>query len=334
MNLGVPTKTGTDGRPLFYTAAGLSGACWSATGTSITTGTCSTFRAKSQSNAAFNNVLVATKTDKGGSNVATVTLSRPMLNGWNWSLAYTYTQAKEVSPLTSSTSSSNYSARSSFNPNEEVNANSSYLVKDRISALVNFQKRLFGSYKTTFGVFYEGRAGKPYSWTINNDLNGDGLAGNDLMYIPSAPGSGQVVFLGDTAANHPAEDKFWGIVNANSILKKSAGGVTGRNTDFAPWTNSVDLRIAQELPGLFGNNKASFSFDIFNFGNLLNKKWGHINEVGFQTAGATARSFVDYVGLDAAGKYIYRVRDVETIDIRQVKGESQWAIQATLKYEF
>jgi hypothetical protein len=334
LNLGLPTKTGTDGRPLFYTAAGYSAACWSATGSSITTGNCSTFRAKSLSNANFNNVLVATATDKGGSNVATVSLSRPMMNGWNWSLAYTYTNAKEVSPLTSSTSSSNYSARSSFDPNEEVNANSSYLVKDRISALVNFQKRFFGSYKTTFGMFYEGRAGKPYSWTVNNDLNGDGLAGNDLMYIPSAPGSGQVVFLGDTATSHANEDKFWSIVNSSSILKKSAGGVTGRNTAFAPWTNSVDLRIAQEIPGLFGNNKASLSFDLFNVGNLLNKKWGRINEVGFQTAGATARSFVDYVGLDASGKYIYRVRDVETIDIRQVKGESQWAVQATLRYEF
>jgi hypothetical protein len=26
------------------------------------------------------------------------------------------------------------------------------------------------------GVFYEGRRGKPYSWTYINDLNGDGMA--------------------------------------------------------------------------------------------------------------------------------------------------------------
>ncbi|MRW83432.1 Oar protein [Pseudoduganella sp. FT26W] len=333
-NLGVATKTGTDGRPLYYNAQGYNPACWSATGGSITNGSCTGFTAKALSNSAFNNVLVATKTDKGGSNVATVSLSRPMINGWSWSLAYTYTDAKEVSPLTSSTSSSNYASRSIFNPNEEVNANSNYLVKDRISALVNFRKRLFGAYNTTFGVFYEGRAGKPYSWTVNNDLNGDGLAGNDLMYIPSAPGSGQVVFYGDTATSHANEDKFWSIVNANPALRKSAGGVISRNNDFAPWTNSFDLRIAQEVPGFFNGNKGTLSFDIFNVGNLLNKKWGRINEVGFQTNGGLARSFVDYQGLDSSGRYIYRVRDVETVDIRQVKGESQWAIQATVKYEF
>jgi len=332
-NLGVATRTGTDGRALYYSPQGYNQACWSATGASISNGTCAGFVAKALSNSSFNNVLVATKTDQGYSNVATVSLTRPMMNGWSWSAAYSYTSAKEVSPLTSSTSSSNYASRATFNPNEEVNANSTYLVKDRISALLNFRKRFFGSYNTTFGVFYEGRSGKPYSWTINNDLNGDGLAGNDLMFIPSAPGSGQVVFYGDTATNHANEDKFWSIVNSNGVLRNSKGRVVDRNSDFAPWTNSFDLRIAQEIPGFF-NNKATFSLDIFNFGNLLNRKWGRINEVGFQTNGGVARSFVDYQGLDASGKYVYRVRDVESVDVRQVKGESQWAIQATVRYEF
>jgi len=47
-----------------------------------------------------------------------------------------------------------------------------------------------GSYKTSFGLFCEGRRGRPYSWAFKNDMNGDGIAGNDLMYIPTAPGAG------------------------------------------------------------------------------------------------------------------------------------------------
>ena len=342
LNLGAPTKIGTDGRELYYSDAGFDTRCWSSSGSLINSGAnCSATggraaaRTKSGSNIAYNNVLVATATDKGGSNLATASLSRPMTNGFGWSMSYTYTDAKEVSGLTSSTSSSNFSGRSVLNPNEEVSANSSYLVKDRINALVNFQKRFFGSYKTTFGMFYEGRTGKPYSWTINNDLNGDGLSGNDLMYIPSAPGSGEVVFQGDTATSKANETKFWSIVNANGVLRNAKGRVVDRNSDFSPWTNTFDLRISQEIPGLFKGNKASFTLDLFNFGNLLNKKWGRINEVGFQAAGAQARSFVDFAGLDAAGRYIYKVRDnVESLDVRQIKGESQWAIQATVKYEF
>ncbi|MDR7050546.1 hypothetical protein J2X54_003027 [Duganella sp. 3397] len=339
-NLGAATATGTDGRPMYYNAAALSANCWNASGTAITSGTvggtnCANYRSKAASNSSFGNVLVATGTNKGYSNVATASLSRPMSGGYSWSLAYSYTESKEVSPLTSSTSSSTFNGRSVFNPNEEVAANSSYLVKDRISAVLNFQKRFFDNYKTTFGLFYEGRSGKPYSWTINNDLNGDSVAGNDLMFIPSAPGSGQVVFAGDTPTNNANETKFWGIVNGNKALKQAAGGVIGRNTDFSPWTNSFDMRIAQEVPSFFSGHKAVFTLDIFNVGNLLNKKWGRINEVAFQGGGAQARSFVDFVGLDGQGRYIYKVRDnVENLETRQAKGESQWAVQATVKYEF
>ncbi|MFZ6749314.1 carboxypeptidase regulatory-like domain-containing protein [Undibacterium sp. Ren11W] len=335
MNLGAPTKQGTDGRDLFYTSQGYNPACWTTTGSSLSSGVCSGFRAKALSNPKFNNVLVAAKTDEGGGNLGTVSLSSPQKSGLGWSMAYTYTDATEVSPLTSSVSNSNWAARSSFNPNEQVAANSAALVKDRINLTLTWQKNLISNFKTTFGMFYEGRSGKPYSWTIKNDLNGDGVGGNDLMYIPSAMGSNQVVFLGDTATNHANEQRFWDIVNSSPELAKSAGGVTKRNDSFSPWTNSFDLRLSQELPGFFGKNKGAFILDLFNVGNLINKKWGRINEVLFRSNGGAARSFVDYVGIDSSGRYIYNVKSsVESTEVRQVKGESQWAIQATLRYEF
>lgn len=333
LNLGASTRTGTDGRALYYNAAGYAPGSWSAAGTTVSGAGVST---KALSNRNFANVLVARRTDKGEGNLVTLSLTRPMMRGLGMSVAYTHTEATEVSPLTSSVSNSNFNGRAAFDPNEEVASNSSYLVKDRINMSVSWQKKFFGSYNTRVGMFYEGRSGKPFSWTVNNDLNGDGLGGNDLLYIPNAPNSGDVIFLGDTATNRSNEQRFWSIVDSNDALKNAAGGVVKRNSDFAPWTNSFDVRISQEVPGLFAGNKGVFSFDIFNFGNLLNKRWGRINEVGFQSNGGQARSFVDYVGIDqATGKYIYSVRDaVENLDVRQAKGESQWAIQATIKYEF
>ncbi|HEY0061907.1 MAG TPA: Oar protein, partial [Telluria sp.] len=282
-----------------------------------------------------NSVLLAKRTDKGDGNLVTLSLTRPMTKGLGASIAYTRTDATEVSPLTSSVSNSNFNGRAVFNPNEEVASNSSYLVKDRVNASVSWQKKFFSNYNTRIGMFYEGRSGKPFSWTTNNDMNGDSLAGNDLMYVPSAFGSGEVVFRGDTATSHVNEQRFWDVVNANGALSAAKGGVVKRNSDFAPWTNSFDVRISQEIPGFFSGNKGTFSFDILNFGNLLNKRWGRINEIAFQSNGGQARSFVDYGGIDANGKYIYIVRDaVENLDVRQAKGESQWAIQATVKYEF
>jgi len=334
LNLGAPTAIGKDGRQLFWNQGGMDASCYTAANGTVTVRSgCVT--SKALSNLAYNNVLLAARTDKGDARVATLSLSRPMTKGIGWSVAYTHTDATEVSPLTSSVSSSNFNSRAVFNPNEEVAANSSYLVKHRFNALLNWEQKFFSQYKTRFGLFYEGRSGKPYSWTFNNDMNGDGLAGNDLMYVPTAFGSGEVVFFGDTAANRSNEQKFWDVVNSSAALSNAAGGVVRRNDSFSRWVNSFDVRISQEIPGLFKHNKASFSFDILNIGNLINKRWGQIYEVGFQSAGGQARSFVDYAGMDAQGRYIYVVRpQVESLDIRQAKGESQWAVQATLKYEF
>ncbi|QJD99180.1 TonB-dependent receptor plug domain-containing protein [Massilia forsythiae] len=336
LNLGKTTATGSDGRPMFWNATGgLLQRCWVPGNNSVTVASGCTTTAKALNNISYGNVLLATGTDKGESRLQTVSLSYPMTKGMSWSVAATHTFATEVSNLSSSTSSSNYGARSSFNPNEDIAANSSYLVKNRVNATINFEKNFFQAYKTRFGLFYEGRTGKPYSWTFKNDLNGDGISTNDLMYIPKSFGSGEVTFAGDTATSHANEQRFWDVVNANKALRNAAGGVVGRNSDFAPWTNSVDLRLSQEIPGLFARNKGTVSFDIFNVGNLLNKKWGHINEVPFSSSGGYTRGFVDYAGLDAQGHYVYSVRtQVDDYAIRQVKGESQWAAQVTLKYEF
>ena len=154
------------------------------------------------------------------------------------------------------------------------------------------------------------------------------------MYIPKAFGSGEVVFLGDTATNKANETAFWNVVNANKGLSSHAGGVTQRNELFSPWSKSVDMRISQQVPTMFAGHKAIFIFDIFNFGNLLNKRWGHIDEIGFQSGGGQARSFVNVVGLDASGRYIYSVVNPTDYTTKQVRGESQWALQATFRYEF
>jgi Carboxypeptidase regulatory-like domain len=325
LNLGDPTRIGPDGRQIFWDAVGLDPTRFSAVGIN-TAG-----RTRALNNPSFNNVLLAAETKKGGGNQLTVGVNRPTSKGWGWSLAYTYTQSKEVNPLTSSVSNSNWLNRAVFNPNEDVASNSNYLIKDRFNGTLNWERAFFGKYKTRVGMFYEGRRGKPYSWTFIGDMNGDNVGGNDLMYIPRGPGSGEVVFAGATPAEQAAnEQRFWQIVNDNGI--KTRGGVVGRNDTFNPWVNSLDMRISQELPGFVKEHKAMFVLDILNFTNLLNKKWGRTNEIGFPST----RSFARFGGIDAQGRYVYVLNGQTLGDFttRQARGESQWGMQATFRYEF
>ncbi|MBH9551393.1 TonB-dependent receptor [Inhella gelatinilytica] len=345
LNLGAATAKAPDGRDMFWNAAGRDPNCWLPGGSTPQNSTtpgklCSGATFKALNNPGFNNVTVVERTDKGGGNAVTLSLSQRPMPGLSWSLAYTRTSATEVSPLTSSTANSNWLNRAIYNPNEEVASNSAYLIRDRFSASVNFSKAFFGKYKTTVGVFYEGREGKPYSWTFNNDMNGDGVAGNDLLYIPNAPGSGDVLFKlpgsSNTVANSgaAAEAKFWDVVHNSPALTNARGGVVARNAEFSKFTNNIDLRISQEVPGFFAGHKGVIALDILNFGNMLDKRWGRIDEIGFGTGG-NVRNFVNYSGIDpATGKMIYTVNDPRTFTTRQVRGESQWAVQVTARYTF
>lgn len=330
LNLGAPTRYGPDGRALFYTAQGYDPNCWTTTGGSLTTGACAGFRTRAGSNAAFNNAILARNTSKGRGDNLTLSLSRPMINDWAWSLAYSYTEATDVNPLTSSTSNSNWLNRSTFHPNEEVASRSNYVIRDRFIGSIDWQHAFFGDYKTKVGLFYEGRKGKPYSWTYINDLNGDSVGGNDLMYIPT-PGDNTVVFR-DRNGNGSADEEaaFWSVVNANPELRRHIGGVVERNEAFSRWVNQFDVRISQELPGFMKEHKSVITLDILNVGNLLNKKWGRIDEIGFPLN----RSFVWNGGVDAQGRYVYIVGDVEDFVTRQERAESQWAAQLTLQYKF
>jgi hypothetical protein len=99
--------------------------------------------------------------------------------------------------------------------------------------------------------------------------------------------------------------------------------------------NNIDVRFSQELPSFFPKHKAVVMFDILNLGNLLNKRWGRIDEMAFMGQGGQIRTFVNFVGIDpATGRYIYAVRAPDDFTTRQVKGESQWAMQITFRYEF
>ncbi len=353
LNLGAATTTAPDGREVYWNAGGRNPRCWDGNPNPTTTGAeCGPEvglppqqqqrrpTSRFGRNGAFNDVLVVEGNDKGRGNAITLSMSQNLrAQGFSWSAAYTRTTATEVSPLTSSTSSSQWANRAAYNVNEAAEANSGSLIRHRFNASVNWSKAFFSSYRTNVGVFYEGRSGRPYSWTFNNDMNGDGIGGNDLLYIPKAPGSGEVVFrlpLQDASVSGAAaEAKFWGIVNRDQALGNAKGSVLSRNSAFSRFVHNVDLRVSQEVPGFVSGHKGVVALDILNFGNLLNKKWGRINEMGFSDGtGGTVRKWINYAGTDANGRMIYSVNDPFELDTKNNRGESAWALQMTVRYEF
>jgi outer membrane receptor for ferrienterochelin and colicin len=332
LNLGLPTGVLPDGRLTYWTS--LDPTRFTSTGPG--TGN----QARSRRNTGFDNVLLLSNTELGAATNLTLALEKPFSDDWGAKVAYTYGRSTDVNPGTSSVAFSNYTNRAVFNPNDEELANSNYETRDRYQAAVTKRFRFFEDYATTFGLFYDGREGRPFSYTFVGDANGDGINGNDLFAIPRA---GQITYTSaSSAADRAAFERYLQEVD---YLRENQGQVAERNAANSPNVNQFDLRITQDLPGFFGDNRLQLFVDVQNIGNLINEDWGQVDEVPFIGANAGLNLPVArFAGVNAAGAPVYDVSNYvnessgATIfprsSIQDSVGQSRWAIQVGFRYEF
>ena len=330
LGLGDPTAIGPDGRLSYYcdpaTASG-GDRCNSSAAIDA-------LRASGELPAEFanisdwggDNVIYLRPTNKGEGQQFTVSLHKPLTDAWSWMLGYTFTNATEVNPLTSSQAHSNWDGRAILNPNTPTSDRSNYTIRDRFTGVLTWQKPFFGDYNTTVSLFFEGRSGRPYSWTYLNDANGDSEV-NDLFYVPNGPGD--VLFTG----GDEMEQAFFEWMAGNPELMRYQGHVVPRNSVESSWVTTFDLRFAQELPGLFDGHKSEIWLDVMNVGNLLNRDWGQISEIGFPHG----RRVAEMRGIDpTTGQYVYEFNadDVFTERLYDNTGQSRWALQLGFRYKF
>lgn len=329
LNLGAPTGTLPDGRLVYWTTTATTG--FNANGPVGGT----TNQARSRRNTGFDNVLLLSNTGSGAATNLTLALEKPFSDDWGAKVAYTYGRSTDVNPGTSSVAFSNFTNRAVFNPNEAEEGTSIYETRDRFQGVLTKRFRFIENYPTTVGLYYDGREGRPFSFTYVGDANGDGINGNDLFTVPTL---GNIAYsTNSTAADRAAFERFLAEVPG---LADNQGRVAERNSENSPNVNQFDLRITQDLPGFFGDNRAQLFLDIQNIGNLINKDWGQIDEVGFPYNLNVAR----FAGVNAAGQVVYDVANyvneatgAETFPRpgrRDAVGESRWTIQVGFRYEF
>jgi len=227
----------------------------------------------------------------------TGTLQKTFSTSFDGSLSYTYSEARDVASITSSTAGSNYRyARDvSGNLNDFALTRSKNDMPNRVSAIGTYHARTL----TDITVVYQGGSGAPYDYVYgagagsgSGDLNGDGNSQNDLVYVPkNVRDPNEILFTGyndstkanSVAAQQAALDKF---INSVPCLRENRGKILSRNTCRNPWVNEVDLSLTQSLQA-FHTQNLQLRLDILNFGNLLNPKWGR---QFFSDQGATCGS--------------------------------------------
>jgi outer membrane receptor protein involved in Fe transport len=204
--------------------------------------------------------------------------------------SYTYMQSYDLQSLTSDRAISNWRNSTQYAGLEtdlEL-TNSVFSRPHRISVWGT----MTAPWKSTeLSVYYNGNSGTPITYVVGNgDLNGDGYNGNDPIYIPTNATNASEISLGNLqnpnaapSATNPfvpnaqmASD-FENFIRENECLNDQRGQIMERNSCRTPWSQKVDVSVRQSLPEIRGQ-KLTVQLDIFNFGNLLNKKWGQIEQ--------------------------------------------------------
>ena len=314
-NTGVPNGTMPDGRLSFWKVAGTTGS--------------------GASNGAYPEINIRstelTNTSQGMSNSLTLALSKPWQNGLSGTVSATFTHSTDVNPGTSSQAYSNFNYNARINPNDVYADTSRFNIPLSFKAALNWDHAFFGDNKTTASLFYNGHSGLPFSWIFGSDVNGDMLSNDDLAYIPLK--NDPKVSYG--SATQAQIDAFNAYIDNNSYLSKHRGTIASRNAVQSPWVNQLDVGLQQELPGFFGQDKFIVRLDIFNFLNLLNKKWGDVDNAGFFGTRTLVSS-----ATAANGQYVYNLSrppqgytlyDSYTNPARVV---SRWQMLLTLRYKF
>jgi hypothetical protein len=322
LNLGPATGTLPDGRDAFWG--------------NINAGT----GARSKASSKFtNNVILMKNSHDGKASNLTLSLKKPFSDSWTGQIGYSYGNSSESNAGTSSVALSNWNSMSIYNANENVAKTAAAEIQQRFSAALTWRHAFWGDYFTSVSAFTEARSGRPYSYTFSNDANGDGNGGNDLFYVPL--NEGDVVFKdtvvsGQTITGATQAANFWNYITNNPYLNSHRGQVVSRNGAHSRWLDQMDLRFSQEIPGIFEGNKGQIWLDILNFTNLLNKKWGAIEEAPFNANGGQKLAVAQFGGVDpVTGKYIYRfTQPASSFVTKDNTAESRWSIQVGVKYTF
>ncbi len=236
-----------------------------------------------------NNDIQIRNASQGRSHVAVVRFDKEFDWGLSLSGSYTFQDVKDVSSATSSTATSLYNFQAMADPNNPQYGKSNDETRWQFKYNLGYQHSFFRDYATTFQLFGETRAGRPYSFTMADLSPGRsavfGTTGQNnryLIYVPTDINDPKVSY--DSAASQQALDT---LINGTA-LKNYRGQIAAKNIGRSRANTRIDLHLEQEIPTFVGRSRISIFADIENLPNLLNHDWGGFTQVNFPYFAQTA----------------------------------------------
>ena len=237
------------------------------------------------------NLINLENTNKGYSYSVSGTIEKNFDFGLNLLASYTFGHSKSVFDGTASIALSSWKASQAVDTRHPQLTYSNFDQPHRILLTVGYTtpRYLNGWLQTNIAVSYNGYSGQRYSLCMNESpssgYNGDGTRGNSLLYIPTQDELARMDFAditarvnGETVVTMSADEqraKFEDFIVNDAYAKNHRGQYAHRNSNLAPFEHQIDLHFSESIYCLKERgSKILLTFDVLNFANMLNKKWG------------------------------------------------------------
>jgi hypothetical protein len=231
------------------------------------------------------NAYVFTNTNVGYQFNFTAQAQQTFTGGLYAMIGYNYLVSKDASSISAEISSDAFDRNPILsNANEARLTPSLYGNTHRFITALS-KRYLYGAKKglaTTVSVFGSWSSGNRYAYVYGGDINNDGTASNDLMYVPTDGEIDIMPFAPFTDVNGNVQNAAaqrialkW-FIEQDEYLKEKRGSYTEKYGAETPGFSQIDIRILQDFIFKTGKstNTIQLSMDIVNFGNMLNSEWG------------------------------------------------------------
>ena len=285
----------------------------------------------------FTNVFVMGNTSQGFNYNATFTLSKRIPNVLDASAGYSYGQSKDLVNGVRVSPAANYEWNQSLVANSPALSYSNFDLRHKFIGSVLYNLRVKERMMLSANLIYLARSGSPFSFVNEGDVNRDGSAKNDLLYVPRDRSETALADITNSAGTvlvsaQQQYEQLAAYIANDDYLASRRGSYAERNAARTPWTQQLDLRLTAKLPlTKAGTQRLEVSFDFINLGNLLNREWGlqyfvpNINNSGY--------ALLDFVRIENQ-RPVYQFKNPTGSPWQTDPINSRWQGQLGLRYSF
>jgi hypothetical protein len=225
------------------------------------------------------NVFLLTNTDQGFRYNLTLGL-RKQAGNYSGYLGYTYGQSKDISSTVRSSPAANFEWNQALVANNPSLSYSNFDLRHKFVSSHSYQFNINKNSTGFISFLYNGRAGSPFSYVYQGDLNRDGSSRNDIIYIPRDASEINLIDITDNAGNVTVSiaeqwERLNAFIDSDPYLRERRGQIAERNGSRTPWNHELDMKLEYALK-LKNGDGISLSFDILNVFNFINKDWGRL----------------------------------------------------------